>query len=60
MQNRIICQKCIHYFVTWEPSKPHGCKSYGFKSRMIPSMVVKNSSGEDCKLFSPKNQANRS
>ncbi|QEP34662.1 hypothetical protein APAC_1555 [Malaciobacter pacificus] len=56
MNNRIICQKCLYYFVTWEPSKPHGCKAYGFKSRTIPSMVVKNSSGHPCNFYTLKNQ----
>ncbi|QKF59461.1 uracil-DNA glycosylase [Aliarcobacter lanthieri] len=60
MQKRVVCQKCIHYFVTWEQNKPHGCKSYGFKSRVLPSIVVKNSSGEDCKLFIEKKFENRS
>lgn len=55
MQKRVVCQKCVYYFVTWEPNQPHGCKSYGFKSRQIPSIVVKNSSGEECKLFVEKN-----
>lgn len=52
--NRIYCQKCIHYFVTWEPQKPHGCNAYGFKSKIIPSQVVKNSSGAECSLFKLK------
>jgi hypothetical protein len=51
MNNRIICQKCIYYYVTWEPSKPHGCKAYGFKSHIIPSTVVKNSSKIDCSFY---------
>lgn len=55
MERRIVCQKCIYYFVTWQPSKPHGCKAYGFKSQSIPSTVVKNSSGSDCSFFRLKN-----
>ncbi len=54
MEKKIICQKCTNYFVTWEAGKPHGCKAYGFKSKAIPSIVVKNSSGENCKLFVEK------
>jgi len=54
MQKRIVCQRCINYFVTWEPNKPHGCKVYGFKSKTIPSVVVKNSSGDDCNFFQQK------
>ncbi|QDF28901.1 hypothetical protein [Halarcobacter anaerophilus] len=55
MEQRIICQKCKYYFVTWQPSKPHGCKAYGFKSKLIPSLVVKRSSGRDCSFFELKN-----
>ncbi|MEN4046904.1 MULTISPECIES: uracil-DNA glycosylase [Sulfurimonas] len=51
---RINCRKCEYYYVTWEASKPHGCKAYGFKSVQIPSMVVLNSSGADCSLFKVK------
>ena len=55
MEKRIVCQRCIYYFVTWEPGQPHGCKSYGFKSRLIPSIVVKNSRGLPCNFFVEKN-----
>ncbi|MFA6760458.1 MAG: uracil-DNA glycosylase [Sulfuricurvum sp.] len=54
---RIDCRRCVYYFVTWESSRPHGCKAYGFKSAMIPSMVVKKSSGSECSYFSPKEPA---
>lgn len=53
---RIICQKCIYYFVTWEKNKPHGCNAYGFKSLQIPSVVVKNSSKIDCNFYKQKNK----
>ena len=48
---RIVCQKCIHYYVTWEANRPHGCKAYGFKSKQIPSTIVLNSSGEKCQQY---------
>ncbi|WP_321779096.1 uracil-DNA glycosylase [Sulfurimonas sp.] len=51
---RINCRICIHYFVTWEKDKPHGCKAYGFKAQQIPSIVVFQSSGSDCNLFRAK------
>lgn len=54
MQKRIICQKCKFYYVTWEQSKPHGCRAYGFKSKVIPSIVVKNSSGNICAFYELK------
>lgn len=55
MEKRVVCQKCVYYFVTWEASRPHGCNAYGFKSPVLPSITVKNSSGETCKFFSLKN-----
>lgn len=54
MDSKIICQKCLYYYVTWEQNQPHGCKAYGFKSRLIPSIVVKNSSKQECSFFKLK------
>ena len=53
-QKRIICQKCINYYVTWKQSKPHGCNAYGFESQQIPSLVVKRSSKMDCSFYKQK------
>ena len=54
MNNKVICQRCKFYYVTWEKNKPHGCKAYSFKSQAVPSVVVKQSSGMDCSFFQPK------
>lgn len=51
---RINCRKCEYYFVTWEAQRPHGCRAYGFKSPQIPSIVVFQSSGDDCTMFKEK------
>lgn len=51
---KINCMKCAHYYVTWEPQHPRGCRAYGFKSRQMPSVVVKASSGSACLQFTPK------
>jgi len=56
MNEKIICQKCIYYFVTWEKNKPHGCKAYNFKSLQLPSLVVKQSSGISCNFYQIKNK----
>ncbi|MEZ4330604.1 MAG: uracil-DNA glycosylase [Myxococcota bacterium] len=48
------CLHCVHYFVTWEPAKPRGCRAYAFKSEDLPSDVVFESSGEPCRLFERK------
>jgi len=54
MNERIICQQCIYYYVTWQPNQPHGCKAYGFRSKQLPAIVVKKSSGMECKLYHNK------
>ncbi|MEW5832390.1 MAG: uracil-DNA glycosylase [Campylobacterota bacterium] len=56
---KINCHRCAYYFVTWEAHQPHGCKAYGFKSRMIPSQVVLSSSGAQCIYFTPKQNASK-
>lgn len=40
--------------VTWQPQMPRACKAYGFKTREIPSNVVKRSSGMDCLKYEEK------
>ncbi|MEE8585276.1 MAG: uracil-DNA glycosylase [Acidobacteriota bacterium] len=54
---RRLCMSCKHYFVTWDPSAPHGCRAMGFKGAQIPSVVVYQSSGMECQLFDPKKGA---
>jgi hypothetical protein len=49
---RIDCHRCRHYFITWDPRFPHGCRRMGFKSRMYPSDEVRQTmSGHECRLF---------
>ncbi|MGG0655072.1 uracil-DNA glycosylase [Rummeliibacillus pycnus] len=48
------CFKCRHFFVTWDQNTPRGCRAYQFKSKAVPSVVVKNSSGMDCLKFDLK------
>lgn len=52
---KIVCNKCVYFFITWEPRTPNGCKFHGFKSKEMPSMVVYKSSGMPCQGFTPKN-----
>ncbi|GAA3406407.1 uracil-DNA glycosylase [Paenibacillus hodogayensis] len=53
-QKRIDCLKCIHFYVTWDPKLPKGCKAFGFKSQGLPSQVVFSSSGKPCMHFAAK------
>lgn len=56
----LACGKCIHYHVTHDPSRPWGCKKFGFKSWRLPSHEVKYSTGMDCTYFKEKMIKNRS
>ncbi|MBE0494098.1 MAG: uracil-DNA glycosylase [Thiomicrospira sp.] len=50
----IDCFRCQHFYITWEASKPRGCKAFGFKTSRLPSQVVFETSGEACMKFRPK------
>ncbi|WP_243458091.1 uracil-DNA glycosylase [Sporosarcina sp. Te-1] len=50
----VNCFKCRHFFVTWDPQHPRSCKAYGFKTRELPSIVVRRSSGMECMHFAQK------
>jgi hypothetical protein len=53
-KDKVNCYLCIHFKITWEPKFPYSCRAHGFKGPQIPSVVVFNSSGEQCLLFTPK------
>lgn len=54
--NEINCFHCKNYYVTWDEFFPRGCKALGFKSREMPSAVVRRSSGMECQLFERKKE----
>ena len=54
----INCLACRHFYITYEPVHPYGCRALGFKSKDMPSRVVYVSSGMECQSFTPKNAAN--
>lgn len=54
--NSKICLKCMNYYITWDKNFPKGCKGFGFKSRRMPCDEVRDSSGEECKMFKVKEQ----
>jgi hypothetical protein len=48
------CIKCIHFFVTWDNSFPRGCRLFKFKGKSIPSVTVREATGEPCEHFKKK------
>ncbi len=54
------CRDCIHFFVTYDPSFPYGCRSVGIKSRRYPYLEVQAATGEPCQGWETKRSLKRS
>ncbi|NOX24709.1 MAG: uracil-DNA glycosylase [Deltaproteobacteria bacterium] len=52
--DRLNCMNCRHFYITYEPAHPYGCRSMNFKSKEIPSTVVFANSGMPCQAFVAK------
>jgi len=53
-----ICRKCLHFFITWDPRFPNGCRAIGFKSKNLPCLDVFANSGMKCRVFEEKKKEN--
>ncbi len=49
--------KCKHYYSTFDPVLPRGCKLYGMKTAQFPEIIVKRESGSDCLGFEERKRA---
>jgi hypothetical protein len=57
MQGREInCFSCQHFYITYDPRFPYGCRAPGFKSRLLPSKEMYANSGMDCQVFLEKDK----
>jgi hypothetical protein len=45
------CNLCRHFFITYEPAHPYGCRAMGFKASRQPCETVFASSGMPCQMF---------
>jgi len=59
MEKVTNCFNCQHFYVTWDKNYPKGCRFFGFKGQIMPSRMVKTTSGEECKGFLPKKPNNK-
>jgi hypothetical protein len=60
MEKPKSCLRCKHYYSTFDPNQPRGCRLYGFRSARFPSMIVKAESGNECQGFSEKKKQSES
>ena len=49
------CNGCVHFFVTYQPGMPYGCRAMGFKSRNMPCVEVLAASGSPCQMRQSRN-----
>lgn len=52
--NRIGCNSCAHFYITWNKRFPYGCSEMKFMSSKLPSLNVLEIEGSDCLLFQHK------
>jgi hypothetical protein len=48
---RIDCRGCQHYYITWDPHFPNGCRLFGFKSKTLPSITTWEATGAPCEHY---------
>ncbi len=51
------CRNCKHFFISFDPKAPNGCRIFNFKSKKMPFIVVSETNkGQECAGFTPKNK----
>lgn len=53
---KVNCLACRHFYITYQPTRPYGCRALAFISKEMPSRVVYASSGIECQAFSKKDK----
>ena len=48
------CNGCVFYYITHIQQRPYGCKKFGFLSKNLPYLEVKQSSGTECAYYTQK------
>ena len=52
--NRVGCNTCAHFYITWDKRYPYGCNVMRFMSAKLPSQDVLEVEGRDCLSFQHK------
>ena len=48
LNNKVTCNGCIYFYITYKKERPWGCKKFGFISKLSPYMEVFNTTGIEC------------
>ena len=44
----VRCHGCKYFFITHQPSRPYGCRKFGFKAKKLPAVIVFETTGIQC------------
>lgn len=50
----IVCNQCAHFYITFDPQMPYGCRAMDFKNHRLPEYEVWETTGHACLSFTPK------
>ena len=45
------CFECRFHFITHQPTRPYGCRRFGFKGPFLPSRTVFQETGMKCAYY---------
>jgi hypothetical protein len=48
---RAKCTDCAHYYITYDPLFPYGCRAMNIKSKRPPHTEVEAAAGIECQTF---------
>ncbi len=48
------CSQCKHFYITWDPKTPNGCRQFGIQSKDLPSNIVAAAGSGECKGYEAK------
>lgn len=51
------CRQCKHFFITFDPKAPYGCRKFQFKGAQIPSQSVAQVGAGECQAYEAKPSA---
>ena len=51
---RTNCHGCQHFFITYDPHRPWGCRNFGFKGKNLPAQTVYEATGIQCAYYLKK------
>lgn len=53
------CTQCKHFYITWNPKTPNGCRRYGIECKDKPSAIVAMAGMGECQGFLEKRRAQK-